>query len=355
MAVTYTPTTNFGAKDSLPQNDPSKVIKGSEFSVEFTAIQTAFSLAAPVASPTFTGTVTIPTADVNGGNIDGTVIGAATPAAGSFTTGSFSNNVGIGTTSPGGHRLKVEGGTTYLLDHLYIAGGLGKMVSSDSASNPLIFGRNASEDMRIDSSGNVLVGLSSSTNSAFIFETDTANNKGSQINTVVLGKSSSGYPIVGYNCAPTGTTNTYNKYRGDFASWIHFASGRIDTFTTTTTANGTTTGTAGPYLSRGGTSWTSSSDRRLKDNIEGITYGLEAVKSLNPVSYVRNDRDTGVKELGFIAQEVDEIVSEVVSVREDGFYGIDYERLIPVLTKAIQEQQEIINDLRARVAQLEGA
>jgi hypothetical protein len=66
-----------------------------------------------------------------------------------------SGNVGIGTSSPAGHRLKVEGGTTYLLDHLYIAGGLGKMVSSDSASNPLIFGRNASEDMRIDSSGNV--------------------------------------------------------------------------------------------------------------------------------------------------------------------------------------------------------
>ena len=70
MAITYTPTTNFGAKDSLPTNDPDKVIKGSEFTTEFTAIQTAFSLAAPVASPTFTGTVTIPTADINGGNID---------------------------------------------------------------------------------------------------------------------------------------------------------------------------------------------------------------------------------------------------------------------------------------------
>jgi hypothetical protein len=96
LAITYTPTTNFGAKDSLPSNDPDKVIKGSEFSVEFTAIQTAFSLAAPVASPTFTGTVTIPTADINGGNIDGAIIGAATPAAGSFTTGSFTGDVTFG-------------------------------------------------------------------------------------------------------------------------------------------------------------------------------------------------------------------------------------------------------------------
>ena len=86
MAVTYTPTTNFGAKDSLPQNDPDKVIKGSEFTTEFTALQTAFSLAAPAASPTFTGTVTIPTADINGGAIDGTTIGGTTPAAATFTS-----------------------------------------------------------------------------------------------------------------------------------------------------------------------------------------------------------------------------------------------------------------------------
>ena len=95
MAITYTPTTNFGAKDSLPTNDPDKVIKGSEFTTEFTAIQTAFSLAASVASPTFTGTVTIPTADINGGNIDGTIIGAATPAAGSFTTGQFGTSLNV--------------------------------------------------------------------------------------------------------------------------------------------------------------------------------------------------------------------------------------------------------------------
>ena len=58
MAITYTPTTNFGLKDSLPTNDPAKVIKGAEFSTEFTAIQTAFGQAAPLASPTFTGTAT---------------------------------------------------------------------------------------------------------------------------------------------------------------------------------------------------------------------------------------------------------------------------------------------------------
>ena len=69
MSITYTITTNFGSKDSLPTGDSNKIIKGSEFTTEFTAIKSAFALAAPVANPAFTGTVTIPTATVTTGNI----------------------------------------------------------------------------------------------------------------------------------------------------------------------------------------------------------------------------------------------------------------------------------------------
>ena len=58
MSITYTPSTNFGAKDALPINDPNKVIYGAEFTTEFNAITTAFGEAAPTASPTFTGTAT---------------------------------------------------------------------------------------------------------------------------------------------------------------------------------------------------------------------------------------------------------------------------------------------------------
>jgi len=65
MAITYTPATNFGAKDTLPTNDPGKVIKGAEFTTEFNAIQTAFGFAAPAASPALTGTVSL-----NGTGVD---------------------------------------------------------------------------------------------------------------------------------------------------------------------------------------------------------------------------------------------------------------------------------------------
>jgi hypothetical protein len=60
------------------------------------SIQSQINTKAPIASPTFTGTTTIPTADINGGAIDGTVIGGSTAAAGSFTTLTATGNVVLG-------------------------------------------------------------------------------------------------------------------------------------------------------------------------------------------------------------------------------------------------------------------
>lgn len=59
----YTKTTNFTAKDTLPGGNPNKIVRGSEFDVEFNAIQTAVNSKSNTASPTFTGTVTLPTVD----------------------------------------------------------------------------------------------------------------------------------------------------------------------------------------------------------------------------------------------------------------------------------------------------
>jgi hypothetical protein len=58
----YTKATNFLAKDSLASGDPAKIIKGSEFDVEFNALQTAVNSKANSISPALTGTPTAPTA-----------------------------------------------------------------------------------------------------------------------------------------------------------------------------------------------------------------------------------------------------------------------------------------------------
>tara|TARA_B100001059_G_scaffold199331_2_gene205633 strand:+ start:4155 stop:4409 length:255 start_codon:yes stop_codon:yes gene_type:complete len=62
----YSKTTNFGAKDTLPSGDSNKIIRGSEFDTEFDAIAVASATKSDLASPTFTGTVTVPNITVTG-------------------------------------------------------------------------------------------------------------------------------------------------------------------------------------------------------------------------------------------------------------------------------------------------
>jgi len=72
----YTKSTDFASKDSLPSGDSAKIVKGAEFETEFDAISTAIATKADTASPTFTGTVTIPTASVTTFNLGGTEVTA---------------------------------------------------------------------------------------------------------------------------------------------------------------------------------------------------------------------------------------------------------------------------------------
>lgn len=70
----YTKTTNFTAKDTLTSGNPLKVVKGTEIDAEFTAIQTAVNSKSDAASPTFTGTATIPTAAITNLTLGGTAV-----------------------------------------------------------------------------------------------------------------------------------------------------------------------------------------------------------------------------------------------------------------------------------------
>jgi len=102
-----------------------------------------------------------------------------------------------------------------------------------------------------------------------------------------------------------------------------------------------------------------SSDYRLKENIVPMTGALDKVALLKPVTY--KWKIDGSNGQGFIAHELQEIVPEAVAgekdaVDEDGNIkpqGIDTSFLVATLTAAIQEQQAIINDLKARVETLE--
>jgi hypothetical protein len=92
------------------------------------------------------------------------------------------------------------------------------------------------------------------------------------------------------------------------------------------------------------------SDVRLKTCISPITYGLSDVLQLNPVSFnwcenIRESRGEN-RQLGFIAQEVEPIIPESVGMSAEGEYSFSPDKIIPVLTKAIQELKEENNKLR---------
>ncbi len=96
----------------------------------------------------------------------------------------------------------------------------------------------------------------------------------------------------------------------------------------------------------------SSSDIRLKENINELSYGLSEVMKLRPVSYTwKNSPEQGTK-LGLIAQEVRPVINEIVKEGNDAdkTLALSYTELIPVLIKAVQEQEQLIENLNKQVA-----
>jgi hypothetical protein len=216
------------------------------------------------------------------------------------------------------------GGITYWTDNnLYID-------AKDSTSNILFRVNNATERMRIDSSGNLLLGTTSLFSGAGAKQSILWNPATEQGITIkASGTTFNGNPILFRNNAD---------------------------------------GTSG-VISQGQTSvaYTTSSDYRLKENILPMTGALDTVAQLKPVTY--KWKADGSDGQGFIAHELQSIVPDCVVgekdavetyTDEDGVeqtrikpQGVDTSFLVATLTAAIQEQQTIINDLKARVEALE--
>ena len=93
---------------------------------------------------------------------------------------------------------------------------------------------------------------------------------------------------------------------------------------------------------------TESSSLRYKENVETIKYGLDKVLQMRGVTY--DKKDNGVKELGVIAEEVFEILPEVVLKNEEGeIDSVSYGRIVGVLIEAIKEQQKQIEELKSLI------
>jgi hypothetical protein len=97
---------------------------------------------------------------------------------------------------------------------------------------------------------------------------------------------------------------------------------------------------------------TAFSDKRLKTNIENISDALLIVDSINGVRFERTDDVTGKKHIGVIAQEIKEVLPEVVSQDSDGYYSVAYGNIVGVLIEAIKELKRKVEDLEEQIDQL---
>ena len=83
------------------------------------------------------------------------------------------------------------------------------------------------------------------------------------------------------------------------------------------------------------TDYNSSSDKRLKKNIKTVTGALATVDALRGVSF--EWKEGGAKAIGMIAQEVSDVLPDVVTTDDNGYLGIKYNNVVGVLVEAIKE------------------
>ena len=230
----------------------------------------------------------------------------------------FGGNVGIGTTSPSA-KLDVNGEIR--------ARGLIQFVDSTGSnqSDPYYFYKTNGGD---------------------------GNN---QLRLVIQDNSDERFEIWGNGCSTSGGCGA-NPVRSHYfqANGKTYHSGNVGIGTTSPSyklhVNGTaySTGKAGAL-----------SDKRHKNTVQDLDYGLTEILQLRPVSFVWNDEkitDDGMKgvQLGLIAQEVEKVLPEVVLTQEDEAKtkAIKYSALIPPMIEAIKQQQQQIAELQAAIKDL---
>jgi hypothetical protein len=132
----------------------------------------------------------------------------------------------------------------------------------------------------------------------------------------------------------TGDTNTYMQFHAaDQWRVVTGGSERLEVNNSATTEAGT---------------FNNTSDARLKENVAPLTNALSDVCKLEGVSF--NWIDSGKKSTGFIAQQVEPILPDVVTTSEDdGIKSVNYVGMIGHLVEAIKEQQAQIDELKSKL------
>ena len=95
-----------------------------------------------------------------------------------------------------------------------------------------------------------------------------------------------------------------------------------------------------------------SSDERLKKDITTLSGALEKVLNLRGVQFKWKNGDDNKENIGFIAQEVEKVVPQVVKDGSDGLKSVEYGNIVPLLVEAMKEQQKEIDSLKMEIETL---
>ena len=299
-------------------------------------------MASIISAGTTSGTALNMAGDTSG------VLQLATNGSTTAVTIDTSQNVGIGTASPT-TKLHVSSGAATItgassttarinmFNNAATTGGLllgqGYASGTDNigymfnvANAAVVFGTNNTESIRIGSNGNVSIGTPNQISSAKV----SISGGGGGGGLAPLAMVNPNQDTKTWNCGPDVNGN----------------------FVVTTVA-----GTNGQFISYGATSWTSTSDERLKTTLVPFENAVSKIVTLRAGTgrYLKDEES--VSRSFLLAQDVQKVLPEAVNVQNDeiGTLGLQYTDLIPLLVAAIQEQQTIINDLKARITALEGA
>jgi hypothetical protein len=258
-------------------------------------------------------------------------------ANGVFTVGNqgsvgfLGTNYGtLGAWGSSGGGLRIYRGTSAGIPIGTIYADAGGLFLSTNEAQPMMFSINSTEKARIDSSGNLLVQTTNATTNAGI-----------------------GFKVLARSTDPTAAV-VGSETTNSSSCWSLYSTGA---------------GAFRFYVGYGGTIFATSttisaiSDIRFKENVRDLDVGLDKIMALKPRLYDwKEGKGVDIKNArGFIAQEFEEVFPDLIDEWKDPApegeepYKSVRQDLIPVLVKAIQEQQALITTLTARITALEGA
>jgi Chaperone of endosialidase len=320
VKIYYTGGTDGNSAGSLVLGDGSR-------SANYVGLYRGTSVSGGAAS----NALTLGAYDYIGFNVSAAALGSQTEQMRIDSSG----NVGIATTSPGSYgKLAVVTATNF--PGLYITDGtysgaitpssIGGMALVSNGAYPQIFYVNSAERARIDSAGNFMVGT---TNSAIAAGAGVKLLAGTDGSMSIVGASSTSANNA-YHLYSTGA-GAYRFYVG-YDGTIHATSAIISSI----------------------------SDQRLKENVTDLDAGLDKILALKPRKFDWKDgKGRNIKgDRGFIAQEFEQVFPDLIDewldpapTGEEPYKSVRQD-LIPVLVKAIQEQQALITAQAADIAAL---